>query len=50
MFTIQGEMFDILLSELGLPGPTSINTESLIENKIKKNFKESKFLTFVNLL
>ena len=29
-------MIDILSSELGLPGPTSINTESLIENKIKK--------------
>ena len=31
-------MFDILLSELGLPGPTSINTESLIENEILKKF------------
>ena len=34
MVTIQEEMFDIWLSELGLPGPTSINTESLIENEI----------------
>ena len=31
-------MFDILLSELGLPGPTSISTESLIENEILKKF------------